>query len=286
MTSIRNPIEWTFDQFRHAGHGMEAAVHAVGSMPGEAAAAPVVRRIGLADLRAALASGLEDFAACRADVLYLCVIYPLAGLVLGHLMFGYAMLPLLVPLASGFALVGPVAAIGLYQLSRRREQGLSVTWADAFGVVRAPGIGAILVLGFMLVVLLAVWLLAANTIYNVTLGPEPPASLTAFVHDVIATRAGWAMIAVGCGVGFLFAVLAGAVGVVSFPLLVDRPVPFATAIRTSLRAVAMNPLPMALWGLIVAGALVLGSLPLLLGLIVAMPVLGHATWHLYRKLVV
>jgi uncharacterized membrane protein len=118
-----------------------------------------------------------------------------------------------------------------------------------------------------------------------TLGPAPPASLGAFVRDVFTTGAGWTMIVVGCGVGFLFAVLVLMISVVSFPLLLDQDVGLYTAVATSVRAVLANPLPMAAWGLIVAGGLVIGSLPVFLGLIIVMPVLGHATWHLYRKVV-
>ena len=129
------------------------------------------------------------------------------------------------------------------------------------------------------------WLLAALAIYELTLGPEPPTTLRSFVHDVLKTGPGWTMIGVGIGVGFLFAVLALAISVVSFPLLLDREVGAGTAIKTSVRAVLTNPGPMALWGLIVAGGLVVGSIPFLLGLIIVMPVFGHATWHLYRKVV-
>src|SRR5437763_373243 len=122
-------------------------------------------------------------------------------------------------------------------------------------------------------------------IYDMTLGPEPPASIAGFAHDVLTTARGWAMIVIGIGVGFLFAVLAMSISVVSFPLLIDREVGIGTAVMTSLRAVSANPAPMAIWGLVVAGLLVLGSIPALLGLIVVMPTLGHATWHLYRKVV-
>jgi uncharacterized membrane protein len=217
--------------------------------------------------------------------MFLCIMYPLAGLVLAWLAFDHDLLPLLFPLASGFALVGPVAAVGLYEISRRREQGVDITWADAFGVVRAPAFGAILMLGLLLLAIFLLWLAAAYGIYLVTLGPEPPASIGAFVRDVFTTGAGWALIVVGVAVGFLFALLVLTISVVSFPLLLDRDVGLYAAVATSVRAVATNPVPMAAWGLIVAGGLVLGSLPVLLGLIIVMPVLGHATWHLYRKVV-
>ena len=244
-----------------------------------------VRRIGVADLWDALAHGLADFEANRTDVIFLCVIYPVIGLVLGRLASGYGLLPLLFPLASGFALVGPFAAVGLNEISRRREQGSDVRWVDAFGVLRSPSIGAILLLGLMLIALFLLWLVVAQIIYVVTLGPQPPASVAGFISEVFTTNAGWTMIVVGIGAGFLFALLVLAVSVVSFPLLLDRNAGIGTAISTSARAVSANPGVMALWGLIVACGLVVGSVPLFVGLVVILPVLGHATWHLYRKVV-
>jgi uncharacterized membrane protein len=283
---IRNPAEWGVDQLKNANQAVERAGHSL-RRPAETRYAPLpaVRRIDLADLSDVLARGLSDFAAYRTDVIFLCIIYPVVGLVLASFAFGYGMLPLLFPLASGFALIGPVAAVGLYEMSRRREQGVNITWADAFGVVRAPAFGAILVLGLLLLAIFLLWLAAAYAIYYVTLGPEPPASVGAFVRDVFTTGAGWTMILVGVGVGFLFAVLVLMISVVSFPMLLDRDVGLYTAVATSVHAVVANPVPMAVWGLIVAGGLVIGSLPVFLGLILVMPVLGHATWHLYRKLV-
>jgi uncharacterized membrane protein len=246
---------------------------------------PVVRRIKAADIRNILIRALDDFAAYRTDVIFLCFIYPVVGIALVWLTFGYEMLPLLFPLASGFALVGPVAAVGLYEMSRRREQGIPITWVDAFGVIRSPGFGAILVLGVVLLAIFLLWMVAAYAIYQVTLGPEPPVSVAAFVRDVFTTNAGWTMIVVGVGVGFFFALLVLAISVVSFPLLLDRDVGLDAAVWTSIRAVAANPGPITLWGLIVAGGLVIGLIPAFLGLTIVMPVLGHATWHLYRKVV-
>lgn len=278
---IRNPVEWTVDQLRIAGH----AVERVGPPRGLDLPAPAVRPIGYAEIREALERGLDDFAAFRTDVVFLCVVYPLAGLVLARLAFGYDLLPLVFPLISGFALIGPIAAVGLYEMSRRRELTGEADWGDAFDVFRSPSLGGIIGLGVVLLALFLLWLGAAMAIYDVTLGPEAPTSISGFVHDVFMTARGWAMIVIGCGVGFLFALLVLSISVVSFPLLLDREVGVTTAIMMSLRTVAANPGPMALWGLIVAGLLVLGSIPALLGLIVVMPTLGHATWHLYRKVV-
>jgi uncharacterized membrane protein len=283
---IRNPIEWGWDQITLAALTLGSLGRSLrGSEESRNAPLPAVYRIKVTDLRDAVVRGLDDFGAYRTDVIFLCLIYPLVGISLALLTFGNETLPLLFPLASGFALVGPVAAVGLYEMSRRREQGIPITWADAFGAISSPAFGAILVLGLVLLAIFLLWLLAANVIYELTLGPEPPVSIAAFVRDVFTTRAGWAMIAVGVGVGLLFALLVLAISVVSFPLLLDRDVGLRTALLTSIRAVTANPGPMAVWGLIVAGGLLIGSIPAFLGLIIVMPVLGHATWHLYRKVV-
>ncbi len=285
MATIRNPIEWTADQVRLAISAVESAGDALGERADPAAPAPTVRRIALADLRAALADGVRDFVAFRTNVIFLCLIYPVIGLVLARLASSYDLLPLVFPLASGFALVGPFAGVGLYEISRRREEGLPVSWPADFTVTRSRAFGKIVALGLLLLLTFVLWLAAAQGIYDATLGPEPPASAGAFIRAVLTTAPGWALIVAGCGVGFLFAATVLAAGFVSFPLLLDRDVPLGTAVATSLRAAAANPLMTALWGLIVALGLVIGSIPAFLGLVIVMPVLGHTTWHLYRRLV-
>jgi uncharacterized membrane protein len=282
---IQSPFAWIGDQLDRAFHSFGSASNEEYWQENRRAEAVTVRRIGLVDLRQALSNGLADFAANRTDVIFLCVIYPLVGLVLGRLASGYDVVPLVFPLASGFALVGPLAAVGLNEMSRRRELGADVSWVDWFGVLRSPSIGAIVGLGLWLIAIFVLWLVTAEVIYVATLGPQPPESIAAFVRDVFATPQGWTMIAVGMGVGFLFALVVLSISVVSFPLLLDRDVRMETAIRTSIQVVMANPVPMAAWGLIVAAGLVIGSLPGLLGLVIVMPVLGHTTWHLYRRVV-
>jgi uncharacterized membrane protein len=246
---------------------------------------PVVRRIAPADLLQALRSGLDDFSAMPSHAVFLCVIYPLLGILLISLTLGYSMLPLLFPLAAGFALIGPIAAIGLYELSRRREAGLDTASSHAFDVLRSRSLGAIVALGILLMAIFLIWLAVAQAIYVAYFGYEAPASIRQFVDGVLFTQTGWSLIIVGTGVGFLFAALVLTISAVSFPLLLDREVGAAVALLTSVRAVAANRVTMALWGLIVAALLVMGSLPCFLGLTVIMPVLGHSTWHLYRRVV-
>jgi uncharacterized membrane protein len=250
-----------------------------------AVADPVVRSIKPADLIEALSKGYDDFAAMPSHAIFLCVVYPVIGIVLAGLTLGYALVPLLFPLAAGFALIGPFAAIGLYELSRRREAGAEPSATDALEVVRSPSIGAIVALGLLLMTIFLIWVGTAQAIYVAYFGYAPPASVSQFIHDLFATSAGWKLILVGNGIGFLFALAALLISAVSFPLLLDREVGATVAVLTSVRAVMANPVTMALWGVIVAGLLVVGSLPLFLGLPVVLPVLGHATWHLYRKVI-
>ncbi len=283
---VRNPLEWGWDHLKDTGHALGSTAGTLeGAWEARDAAPPAVRRIGLADLGAALRAGWQDFLACRTDVVFLCLLYPVAGLVIARLAVAQGLLPLVFPLVAGFALVGPLFGVGLYEMSRRRERGIATGWADAFAVLRAPGFGAILAVGLVLLALFGLWLGSAWVLYTVTLGPDLPVSAEAFARDVLTTREGWIMAAAGIAIGFAFAVAALAIGVVSLPLLLDRPVGAGRAIATSLRAVRANPGAMAAWGVVVAAGLALGALPLLVGLAVVLPVLGHATWHLYRRVV-
>jgi uncharacterized membrane protein len=257
-------------------------------MPASRSAGPeniVVRSIGTVDLRDSLAKGFSDFMLRPTHLIVLCVIYPVVGFIFARLTFGYDILPMLFPLVSGFSLVGPLAATGLYELSRRREQGLDTSWWHVFDVRRSESIHAIGTLGIVLALLLAGWLFAAQEIYELYFGSWVPNSISELAHRVFTTSSGWQLIAVGCGVGFLFAVVVLTISVVSLPMLLDRNVGVVTAVRTSVRAVVANPMTMAIWGMIVVGTLVLGSLPLFVGLAIVVPVLGHATWHLYRRVI-
>jgi uncharacterized membrane protein len=246
---------------------------------------PVVQKIGLGDIRDALAQGLDDFRAMPSHLVFLGLVYPICGMVLAYVTSQENVLQLLFPLASGFALVGPFAAIGLYEMSRRRELGLDTSWRHAFEIIRSPSIPSIVVLGLFLFAIFALWLAAAQVLYALLFGPIVPSSYVDFLKDIFSTGRGSALILIGCAIGFCFALVAFSVSVVAFPLLLDRDVGLTAAVGASVKTVADNPVTMALWGLTVTALLLIGSLPLFLGLVVVMPVLGHATWHLYRKVI-
>jgi uncharacterized membrane protein len=290
--TIRNPVEWVVDELREVADGVGQARRSVQHTSTHLFSRPLaVNRISVGDLKDVLAKGFDDFKAYRTDIIFLIAVYPIISLVVIAASFRYELIPLLFPLASGSAIMGPLVGVFLYEMSRRREINLerhhadNHSWANALSVVGSRNFGAIMLLGLLLVAMYVVWLAAAWGIYQATHGPTRIETVGRFVQDLFLTEAGWWLIGIGCAVGFLFAVLALVMTVVSFPLLLDRDVGLGTAIMTSIRAAAANPVPIAVWGLIVAGGLVAGAIPLFIGLVIVMPVLCHATWHLYRKLV-
>ncbi|MDE4097432.1 DUF2189 domain-containing protein [Phaeobacter gallaeciensis] len=281
--TIGNPLSWLLQGAETTGQHFGKTVGEMGSS--DVTELPQARRLSMDDLIHSLAAGLEDFAACRSDAMFLVLFYPVIGLALIVMSLSMNLLPLIVPMIMGFAILGPVAAVGLYEMSSRREAGFKPRWMDAFGVIRSPAFGAILVLGFYLAALFIIWLVAADMIYIRTLGPEPPTSILGFATAVVTTREGWIMAIAGGALGAVFAFAALAMSLVSFPLLLDRHVGLPVAVATSIKVLRKNPVICITWGVIVGSMLVIGAIPFLAGLIIVVPVLGHATWHLYRRAV-
>lgn len=243
----------------------------------------VTRHLRVADIGHALSRGWEDFWAMPSHLLFLGLLYPIAGLVIGLVSAGENAFWLLYPLLSGFVLFGPFAAIGLYELSRKRERGERPTWRDSLNVLHAPNFGSILALGALLAVLFLGWLTIAHSLYMLFFGDEPAKSYEQFFGQVLGTQAGVSLIIIGNIIGLFFAIAALAISVFSFPLMLDRNVGLDVALRTSLRATWDNPMVVALWGLTIALLMALGTAAALMGLAIVVPVLAHATWHFYRR---
>lgn len=246
---------------------------------------PIVRKIGLGDLKDALIKGLADFGAMPSHLVFLGLIYPIVGVALARVTSDENAFPMLYPLMFGFAMIGPFAAIGLYEMSRRRELGLDTSWSHAFEVRHSPSVPSILALGVLLMMIFLAWLTTARLLYQWLYGPAAPTSYMQFLHEVFTTSRGWTLIILGNAIGLIYAVLSLSLSVVSFPLLLDRDVGVTAAVYTSVRAVLKNPVAMTVWGLIVIVSLAIGFSLLFVGLAVVMPVLAHASWHLYRRVV-
>lgn len=247
---------------------------------------PSARKMSISDVRDALRSGIADFNAHPSHLFFVYVMYPVIALFMARAAFGKDIIPLLFPLSGGIALIGPAVAVVFYEISRRRERGLDTSWRHAFAVLRSTVMFSVAAVACLLLAIFIMWLFTAQWIYILNFGGEDQTSILEFTRQVFVTKEGWQLIIVGCGAGFLFALVALAVGVVSFPLLLDHDIGPRAAITASILVSLKNPYPVAAWGFVVASTLFLGSLPAFVGLAVVFPVLGHATWHFYRKAVV
>lgn len=244
-----------------------------------------VRKIHMRDLWQSLKEGYDDFNAKPSFGLFLIIIYPLFALLLTLVSVGENLLPLVFPLIAGFTLLGPMGSVALFEMSRRRERGLDLRWRSAFDFVHTYSFAPILALSVLIMLLYVAWLFMARFIYFGLFDADVAMSISEFATRLVTTRQGAGLIMYGMGVGLMFAFTTLAISVVAFPLLLDRPVSTGTAIAVSVRAVTSNLFVMAVWGLIVVALLIVGSILFLVGLAVLLPILGHATWHVYRKVV-
>jgi uncharacterized membrane protein len=243
-----------------------------------------VRTITTADLKAVLREGYRDFLDKRGDLIVVGLIYPIIGFVAAALALGGDLIPLFFPIAAGIGLLGPVAALGFYELARRREAGLDASWRHFLDVTKRPSWDSIMAVTGILLLIFFAWLATAWILYAAFID-APPQSVSYFIERLLITEGGWMLIVVGNIAGIAFAALVLTLSVVSLPMLVDCDVGARTAIATSVRAVKANKRVMLLWGIIVAALLVLGSIPAFVGLAFVLPWLGYATWHLYTRLV-
>jgi uncharacterized membrane protein len=245
---------------------------------------PVVRRISASDIAEALGQGLRDFQALPLYGLAFGALYAAGGILIVLCFTAFGMVYLVYPLAAGFALIGPFVAIGLYEVSRRRETGQPVSFAAIWSAVRSRSeIGW---MAFVTLFFFVVWMYQVRLLIALLLGLNASfSSLREFVTLLLTTNEGFLFLAIGNLDGAALSLILFSLTVVSFPLLLDREVDFVTAMVTSVRAVVMSPLPMIGWAAMIVLLLIVSAIPYFLGLIVTLPVLGHATWHLYRRIV-
>lgn len=245
-----------------------------------------VQKIRVSDLLQSLREGIADFNARPSFGVFLTLVYPLFALLLTLVLTGENLLFLAFPMIAGLTLLGPMVSVAIFEMSRRRERGLDIGWRASFSFVHSSAFAPIVALSIVMAALYLAWLFMAEFIYFGLFTIDAPTSPAEFWTELMTTRRGGALIFYGNAVGLVFSITALAISVVAFPLLLDRPVTSISAVAVSIRAFAANSFVLILWGLIVAALLAIGSAVFLIGLAAVLPILGHATWHLYRRLIV
>lgn len=244
---------------------------------------PRARKISTADVKDALRLGLADFKAQPSHLVFIYFMYPIIAIFMARLAFGQNVLPLLFPLSGGIALIGPVVALVFYEISRRRELGIDSSWKHVLPVFWSLKMVSIGILAVVLGTIYVAWMTSAQLLYNFFFGSEAQTSLLEFSRQVFVTSAGWKLMISGVLTGLLFSILVLVISAVSLPLLLDRNIGPVNAVMASVQVAIKNPYPLAVWGITVAVLLFMGTIVAFVGLAVVFPVLGHATWHFYRK---
>ena len=246
----------------------------------QTAAMPIAEDLRLADLGTSVLAGWRDFRAKPLFGIFLSGIFVILALLMFGALDKRGDLVWLIPAMAGFPILAPFAAAGLYEVSRRLENGEPLTWKPVLLAVRGRGDDQLPVLGIIAFVFFAFWVIIAHTIFGVFLGQS---GLGADPIAALTSGPGLAMLSVGGFAGAILAFVFFSMTVISMPLLVDREADFISAIIVSFRVVRANMAVMLVWALLVALMVFAAMLPLFVGLLVVLPILGHATWHLYRR---
>jgi uncharacterized membrane protein len=253
--------------------------------PGSAAPIPI-RKIGNEDLRLSLRQGLDDFLTFRGDIIFAGLIYTVLGIAAVVMTTSRPLMPFFLPVVAGVGLLGPVVAVGFYELARQREEGRpGIHWFNFLDVRKRPSVDDMGIVAGLLLAIFFAWLLAAGALYALLFGWATPASVPDFLGMVFGTPRGWALIVGGALVGAIFGWIVLSLSVASLPMLVDCDVSAGNAVSASWRAANANKREMVRWGLTVFGLVVLGCIPAFVGLAFVLPWLGYSTWHLYTRLI-
>ena len=247
--------------------------------------APKFKKITFATVKTALTLGLVDMRSAKAYGIVFSLPYVLGGLLFSYITWITGESYWLVFAAVGFPLLGPFASVGLYEISRRRENGLPMGRKDIFGVVSSQRGGQLPWLSAVIIMIVMFWFFLGHMIFALFLGLSAMTNISSSL-TVFMTNEGISMLAFGTGVGAVFAFLTFAISVFGIPMLLDREVDFVTAMIVSFKTVLENPLVLIVWAALIVFLLTIGMLPGFLGLFLTMPLLGHASWHLYDQSIV
>lgn len=259
---------------------------AEGSPPVGFPHAPGVRTVTVADIASALRLGIGDFFRAPQYGLFFGGIFVLGGFVLLASVTVWDTSWAIVPLAIAFPLLGPFIAVGLYEVSRRLSEGERLSWGGVLGVVFKQGERELIYSGFVMLFIFWIWAYQARILLAIFLGSASFSTFAGFFEVVTTTENGWTFLAVGSALGAILSLVLFSVTVVSVPLLLDRDIDFVSAMVTSVVVVRRSPGPMIAWGLVVTALMILALAPYFLGLLIILPILGHATWRLYERAII
>ncbi|TVS02337.1 MAG: DUF2189 domain-containing protein [Rhodobacteraceae bacterium] len=232
------------------------------------------------DLKDALNAGWTDFKAEPAYGVFFALVYVLGGLGLWFGLGAAGQPVWFIPIAAGFPLFAPFAAVGLYEVSRRREAGEKLSWGPVLSALKGKGDGQLALMAVTTLLIFGFWIILARGIFAIFMART---GIGFESLGLLWSAGGVTMLLIGSIVGAMVALFLFSITVISLPLLLDREVDFVTAMITSVETVRRNPQVMLTWAAVIAGLLVAAMIPAFLGLFLVLPVLGHATWHLYRR---
>ncbi len=254
-------------------------------MPSDTPVKITVRKAQFEDLRIALGQGWADFRSAPKFGLFFGAVFAVGGLLLVWFTFILDLTWMIYPLVIGFALIGPFIATGLYEVSRRLQADKELGWKEVLLVIIDQHRRELGWMAFVTLFVFWVWMYQARTIFVIFFGSKGFATLDGFLTALLTTESGWWFLLVGHAVGAVISLVLYSLTVISCPLLLDRDVDFVTAMLTSVRTVLASPAIMLGWGVFVVLIVLLSAIPAFAGLLIALPILGHATWHLYQRLI-